>query len=58
MEHAKDIEYALLLGRKSLDTSGATELRTTGGALSFISTNQTDAGGDLSEAEFNAACCR
>jgi hypothetical protein len=55
IEHAKDMEYSLLLGRKNLDTSGATELRTTGGALSFISTNQTDAGGDLSEAEFNAA---
>jgi hypothetical protein len=54
IEHAKDIEYALLLGRKSLTTPGATEDRTTGGALSFISTNQTDAGGDLSEAEFNA----
>jgi hypothetical protein len=54
MEHAKDIEYAFLHGRKYLDTTGAQELRTTGGALSFISTNQTDAGGDLSEAEFNA----
>jgi hypothetical protein len=54
IEHAKDIEYTFLLGRKSADTSGATERRTTGGALSFISTNQTDAGGDLSEAEFNA----
>lgn len=54
IEHAKDIEYTFLLGRKSADTTGATERRTTGGALSFISTNQTDAGGDLSEAEFNA----
>jgi hypothetical protein len=53
-EHAKDIELSFVLGRKSADTTGATERRTTGGALSFISTNQTDAGGDLSEAEFNA----
>ena len=55
IEHAKDIEYSFLLGRKSLTTPGATEDRTTGGVLSFITTNQTDAGGDLTEAEFNAA---
>lgn len=54
IEHAKDIEYAFLLGRKSLDASGAAERRTTGGAFSFIASNQTDAGGDLTEAEFNA----
>lgn len=54
IEHAKDIELSLLLGRKSNTTPGATEDRTTGGALSFITSNQTDAGGDLSEAEFNA----
>lgn len=54
IEHAKDIELSLVLGRKSLTTPGATEDRTTGGVLSFITTNQTDAGGDLSEAEFNA----
>jgi hypothetical protein len=55
IEHAKDIELSFLFGRKSLTTPGATEDRTTGGVLSFITTNQTDAGGDLSEAEFNAA---
>jgi hypothetical protein len=54
IEHAKDIEYSFLLGRKSATTPGATQDRTTGGALSFITTNQTDAGGDLTEAEFNA----
>ena len=54
IEHAKDIEYTFLLGRKSLTAPGATETRTTGGVLSFITTNQTDAGGDLTEAEFNA----
>jgi hypothetical protein len=53
-EHAIDIEETFLYGRKSADTSGATERRTTGGALSFINSNQVDAGGDLSEAEFNA----
>lgn len=54
IEHAKDIEYAFVLGRKSATTPGTTEDRTTGGVLSFITSNQTDAGGDLSEAEFNA----
>lgn len=53
-DHAKDIEYTLLFGRKSLTTPGSSETRTSGGLLSFITTNQTDAGGDLSEAEFNA----
>jgi len=55
IEHAKDIEYSFLLGRKSATTPGATEDRTTGGVLSFITSNQTDAGGNLTEAEFNAA---
>jgi hypothetical protein len=54
-EHVLDIEYSLLFGRKSKTTPGPTADRTTGGALSFISSNQTDAGGSLSEAEFNAA---
>lgn len=54
IEHAKDIEYAFNFGSKSATTPGSSEVRTTGGILSFISTNQTDAGGDLSEAEFNA----
>jgi hypothetical protein len=54
IEHAKDIELSFLLGRKSLTTPGASETRTMGGAFSFVTTNQTDAGGDLSEAEFNA----
>jgi hypothetical protein len=55
IEHAKDIEYSFLWGRKSATTPGATEVRTLGGLFSFITTNQTDAGGDLSEAEWNAA---
>ena len=54
IEHAKDIELSLLLGRKSATTPGSSEDRTTGGVLSFITSNQTDAGGILSEAEFNA----
>ena len=53
-EHAKDKEYAFLFGRKAKATPGSTEQRRTGGALSFMTANQTDAGGDLSEAEWNA----
>lgn len=55
IEHAKDKELTLLFGRKSATNPGATEDRTTAGVLSFITSNQTDAGGTLSEAEFNAA---
>jgi hypothetical protein len=54
VEHAIDKELAFLFGRRSALTSGASEDRTMGGALSFIATNQTDAGGDLSEPEWNA----
>ena len=54
IEHAKDIELSLLTGHKSATNPGSTEDRTTGGVLSFITSNQTDAGGTLSEAEFNA----
>lgn len=54
-EHAKDVEYSFLLGHKNANTTGVQELRATGGALSFIQTNQTAAGGDLTEAEFNTA---
>lgn len=54
VEHAKDIEYANIFGRRSATNPGTAEVRTTGGALQFISTNQTDAGGSLSEAEFGA----
>lgn len=54
IEHAKDIELALLFGHKSATTPGSAEDRTTGGVLSFITSNQTDAGGTLSEGEFNA----
>lgn len=53
-EHAKDLELTLLFSRKSITTPGSTEDRTTAGLFSFISTNQVDAGGDLTEAEFNA----
>lgn len=54
VEHAKDRELSFLFGRKSSTFPGSAEVRTTGGALSFITSNQMDAGGILSESEFNA----
>jgi hypothetical protein len=56
IEHAKDIELSFIHGRKSEDlTTFDNPIRYTGGALQFISTNQTDAGGTLSQVEFDAA---
>lgn len=52
-EHVKDKEYTFLVGRKSLDVTSTHPTRTTGGALSFIATNSTDAGGTLSETTLN-----
>lgn len=54
IEHAKNIEYALLLGHKDAATVSGAELRTTGGVIPQISTNQTDAGGALTEDEWNS----
>jgi hypothetical protein len=54
IEHALDIESAFLFGKKSTTTPGSAADRTTAGILAHITTNQTDAGGDLSEAEWNA----
>jgi hypothetical protein len=54
IEHAIDIESAFLWGKRSTTTPGSTADRTTAGVLAHVTTNQTDAGGDLSEAEFNA----
>lgn len=52
IEHKKDIEYALMTGHPSEDTSSGQARRTTGGFQHFVSTNTTDAGGTLTEAEF------
>jgi hypothetical protein len=54
IEHSLDIESAFLFGKKSTTTPGSAADRTTAGILAHITTNQTDAGGDLSEAEWNA----
>ena len=55
IEHAKDLEMVLLMGRPSEDLSGSQPRRTTGGAYHYVSTNQTDAAGALTETEFFGA---
>lgn len=52
IEFLRDIEKAALLGYAKEDTSGTSPRRTTGGLLSYISTNVTDFGGFLSESTF------
>jgi hypothetical protein len=54
IEHKRDIERTLLFGVPSKVTaSNGQPMRTTGGLFYFIKTNQMDAGGGFSEAEFN-----
>jgi uncharacterized protein DUF5309 len=55
IEFKKDMEYTFWHGKANEDTSAAQPRRTTGGALSFISTNVTAVGGALTEATFNGA---
>jgi hypothetical protein len=55
IEHAKDIEYAAMLGRPSINTSGTHPRRTTGGFDHFATENVTDVSGAMTEAEFFAA---
>lgn len=53
IEHQKEIERAFWFGEPKEDLTGATPRRATGGIDYFISTNATDAGGGLTEAEFD-----
>jgi hypothetical protein len=54
IEHKRDIERTLLFGVPSKVTaSNGQPMRTTGGLFYFIKTNQMDAMGGFSEAEFN-----
>ncbi|RJQ12078.1 MAG: hypothetical protein C4558_02430 [Dehalococcoidia bacterium] len=51
VEHALDMEYALLFSRGSIDTTGAHPRRTTKGAYNFADQNNANAGGTLTESE-------
>ena len=55
IEHKKNIEYALMVGAPSEDTTSGQARRTTGGFSHFVSSNVTDAGGALTELEFFTA---
>ena len=54
LEHALDIERAFIFGERQEDITGTHPKRTTAGLLSVISTNRLDAGGALTEANFNS----
>ncbi len=56
MEHKRGIEQAFILGDAFEDTSGSQAIRGTGGLLSMITTNVTDAGGVLTEGTFETFC--
>lgn len=52
IHHARKVERTVIWGHPSEDTSGSQPRRTTGGALHYITTNITSAGGTLTEATF------
>lgn len=56
MEHKRGIEEAFLFGDKFEDTSGSQARRGTGGLITMITTNVTDAGGVLTEGVFETFC--
>ncbi len=56
IEHLREIENNLWWGERSLVTSGTHPQRTTGGIFEFLKDNITDAGGMLTEVEFEAWC--
>lgn len=53
IEHAKDIEIALLIGKADENTAGSQPRRATKGAIPHITTNVTAAGGTFSNTAFN-----
>lgn len=55
IEHKKNIEYALMVGRPSEDTSSGQARRTTAGFAHYVTSNVTDAAGQLTELEFFTA---
>jgi hypothetical protein len=56
IEHLVDMERAFLFGERKEDTSGSTPKRTTRGLLKFLTQNNVDAGGALTEWEFETFC--
>lgn len=56
IEHLVDMERAFLFGERKEDATGTTPKRTTRGLLKFLSQNNMDAGGALTEWEFETFC--
>lgn len=54
IELMKEMERTFYFGEPRVDTTGAAPRRASGGINYFISTNATDAGGTLTESEFEA----
>jgi len=52
--HAIDMEMAFLFGKPEEDLTGSQPKRTTGGLAHFVTTNVFDAGGALSESEWDS----
>lgn len=53
VQHKIDMARAFMYGERKEDVSGAKPMRTTGGLLSFLSKNNYDAGGQLTQTEFD-----
>jgi hypothetical protein len=53
VEHKKDMERSLIFGERKEDVSGSHPKRATGGALSFLTANNYDASGALTQSEFD-----
>lgn len=53
VEHKIDMARAFYFGEKKLDTTGTNPRRTTAGLLSFLTENNYDAGGALTQSEFD-----
>lgn len=53
VEHKKEIESSLIFGERKEDVTGSHPKRATGGALSFLTANNYDAGGQLTQTEFD-----
>jgi hypothetical protein len=57
IEHTIDIARAFYFGEKKYDTTGTHPKRTTAGLLSFLTANNYDASGALTQSEFDQNVC-
>jgi hypothetical protein len=57
IEHMRDIAMSMIFGQKKEVKTGDHPIRTTGGLLSFLSKNNYDASGQLTQSEFDQSVC-